>query len=72
MTGYRLTWAVLSNLLSIWVYIEERCDTLQADTYVNEIREAIARIADNPSPWSCRGSEEVDMYRNVVEFRFNL
>lgn len=48
MTGYRLTPAAQRDLSSIWDYTEDRWGARQAETYINEIRAALERIADNP------------------------
>ncbi len=48
MSRYRLTPAAQRDLSSIWDYTEEGWDVRQAETYVNEIRAAIERIADHP------------------------
>jgi len=48
MTTYRLTPAAQRDLSSIWDFTEERWDVRQAEVYVNEIRAAIDRIADDP------------------------
>ena len=48
MSRYRLTPAAQRDLSSIWDLTEERWDVRQAETYVNEIRAAIERIADDP------------------------
>jgi toxin ParE1/3/4 len=48
MTGYRLTPAAQRDLASIWDYTVERWDLGQAETYLNEIRAAVERIADDP------------------------
>lgn len=48
MTGYRLTPAAQRDLASIWDYTAERWDLGQAEAYVNEIRGAVERIADDP------------------------
>lgn len=48
MSRYRLTPAAQRDLSSIWDFTEERWDVRQAETYVNEIRAAIERIADDP------------------------
>lgn len=48
MTSYRLTPAAQRDLSAIWDYTQERWDVRQAETYANEIRAAIERIADDP------------------------
>lgn len=48
MTRYRLSPAAQRNLSTIWDFTEERWDVRQAETYVNEIRAAIERIAADP------------------------
>lgn len=48
MTNYRLTPAAQRDLSAIWDYTEENWDLLQAETYLNEIRAAIERVAENP------------------------
>lgn len=48
MSRYRLTPAAQQDLSSIWDFTEKRWDTHQAETYVNEIRAAVERIADDP------------------------
>lgn len=48
MSTYRLTPAARRDLSSIWDYTQERGDQRQAETYVNEIRAAVERIADDP------------------------
>ena len=48
MSRYRLTPAARRDLSSIWDFTEERWDVRQAETYLNEIRAAIERIADHP------------------------
>ena len=48
MTGFRLTPAAQRDLSSIWDFTEEHWDIRQAETYVNEIRAAIERIANDP------------------------
>ena len=47
MTQYRLTPAAQRDLSEIWDFTQERWDARQAETYVNEIRAAIERIADD-------------------------
>lgn len=49
MTIYRLTPAAQRDLSSIWDYTEEHWDVLQAETYINEIRAAIERVAEEPA-----------------------
>lgn len=49
MTTYRLTPAARRDLESIWDYTAERWDVRQAETYLNEIRAAIERIAADPA-----------------------
>ncbi len=48
MSQYRLTPAAQRDLSSIWDYTEERWDVHQAETYVNEIRAAVERVAADP------------------------
>ena len=48
LTGYRLTSAVQRDLSSNWGYTEDRWDARQEDASVNEIREAIECIANDP------------------------
>ncbi|GAB10570.1 hypothetical protein GOARA_061_00090 [Gordonia araii NBRC 100433] len=48
MSHYRLTPAAQTDLSSIWDFTQERWGVRQAETYVNEIRAAIERVADNP------------------------
>ena len=48
MSTYRLTPAAQRDLSSIWDYTQERWDVHQAETYVDEIRVAVERIADDP------------------------
>lgn len=48
MSQYRLTPAAQRDLSSIWDYTAERWDVRQAETYVNEIRAAIERVAADP------------------------
>ncbi|WP_454296197.1 type II toxin-antitoxin system RelE/ParE family toxin [Salana multivorans] len=48
MSTYRLTPAAQRDLSSIWDYTEERWDVRQAETYVDDIRAAVQRIADDP------------------------
>jgi toxin ParE1/3/4 len=48
VTTYRLTPAAQRDLSRIWDFTEERWDVRQAETYVNEIRAAIERIAGDP------------------------
>ncbi|MDF1486922.1 type II toxin-antitoxin system RelE/ParE family toxin [Tessaracoccus caeni] len=48
MRQYRLTPAAQRDLSSIWDFTVERWDVDQAETYVNEIRSAIERIAADP------------------------
>lgn len=45
MTGYRLTPAAQRDLSSIWDFTEGRWDVRQAETYVNEIKAAVERVA---------------------------
>lgn len=47
MTRYRLTPAAQRDLSSIWD-TEERWGVRQAETYINEIRAAVERIAEDP------------------------
>lgn len=49
MTNYRLTPAAQRDLSSIWDYTADHWDVLQAETYINEIRAAIERIAEDPA-----------------------
>lgn len=49
MTGYRLTPAAQRDLSSIWDFTEGRWDVRQAETYVNEIKAAVERVAADPS-----------------------
>lgn len=59
MRLYRLTPAAQHDLSSIWGYTEERCDILQAETYVRDIQSAIERIADDPRRGRpCDGARE--------------
>ncbi|WP_414122692.1 type II toxin-antitoxin system RelE/ParE family toxin [Corynebacterium nuruki] len=48
MTDFRLTPAAQRDLSSIWDYTEDRWDTEQAETYLNDIRAAVERLADVP------------------------
>jgi toxin ParE1/3/4 len=48
VTVYRLTPAAQRDLSSIWDYTAERWNLAQAETYANEIRAALERIADDP------------------------
>ena len=48
MSRYRLTPAAQRDLSSIWDFTEDRWDVRQAERYVNEIRAAIERVADDP------------------------
>lgn len=48
MTEFRLTPAAQRDLASIWDYTAERWDLDQAETYLNEIRAAVERIAEVP------------------------
>jgi len=48
VSTYRLTPAAQRDLSSIWDYTQERWDVHQAETYVDEIRVAVERIADDP------------------------
>lgn len=48
MTSYRLTPAAQRDLSSIWDFAQERWDVWQVEIYVNEIRAAIERTADDP------------------------
>jgi toxin ParE1/3/4 len=48
VTGYRLTPAAQRDLSLIWDYTEGRWDAVQAETYINEIRAAVERVADDP------------------------
>ncbi|QDP98193.1 type II toxin-antitoxin system RelE/ParE family toxin [Microlunatus elymi] len=48
MRSYRLTPAAVQDLSSIWDYTVERWDGGQAETYVNEIRAAVERLAESP------------------------
>ena len=49
MTSIRLTPAAQRDLSSIWDFTEERWDRRQAETYLDEIRAALERIADDPA-----------------------
>lgn len=48
MNQYRLTPAAQRDLSSIWDYTVERWDVRQAETYLNELRAAIERVAADP------------------------
>lgn len=48
MSAYRFTPATARDLSSIWDVTEERWDAVQAEKYLNEIRAAIERVADDP------------------------
>jgi len=48
VSRYRLTPAAQGDLSSIWDFTQERWGVRQAETYVDEIRAAIERIADEP------------------------
>jgi len=48
VTRYRLSPAAQRDLSSVWDFTAERWDLMQAETYVNEIRAAIERIAADP------------------------
>lgn len=48
MTRYRLSPAAQQDLSSIWDYTQARWGAQQAEIYINEIRAAIERIADDP------------------------
>lgn len=48
MTRYRFTPAAQRDLSSIWDFTEERWGVHQAETYINEIRAAVERIAEDP------------------------
>lgn len=48
MTDYRLTPAAQRDLSSIWDFAQARWNARQAETYVNEIRAAMERIAGDP------------------------
>lgn len=48
MSIFRLTPAAQRDLSSIWDYTAERWDQRQAETYLNELRAATERIADDP------------------------
>ena len=48
MSRYRLTPAAQRDLSTIWDFTQERWDARQAETYLNEIRATIERIADDP------------------------
>ncbi|HNP59054.1 MAG TPA: type II toxin-antitoxin system RelE/ParE family toxin [Gordonia sp. (in: high G+C Gram-positive bacteria)] len=59
MTAYRLTPAAQSDLSEIWDYIAEHWDLQQAEIYINEIRAAFERIADDPDRGrACDGIRE--------------
>lgn len=49
MNFYRLTPAAQQDLSAIWDYTTEQWDSLQAETYMNEIRAAIERVAEAPT-----------------------
>lgn len=49
MTSIRLTPAAQRDLSSIWDLTDERWDRRQAETYLDEIRAALERIADDPA-----------------------
>ncbi|MGO1591508.1 MAG: type II toxin-antitoxin system RelE/ParE family toxin [Ancrocorticia sp.] len=49
MSAYRLTPAAQHDLSSIWDFTKDHWSERQAETYVNEIRNAIERIAVDPS-----------------------
>lgn len=48
MSTYRFTPAAQRDLSSIWDYTREQWDENQAETYILEIRNAIARVAETP------------------------
>lgn len=48
MSQYRLTPAARRDLSSSWDYTQENWGSRQAETYVDEIRAAIERIASDP------------------------
>jgi len=48
VSRYRLTPAAQRDLSTIWDFTQERWDARQAETYLNEIRATIERIADDP------------------------
>lgn len=49
MKAYRLTPAAQRDLSQIWDFTEERWDADQAETYVDEVRAAVERIAADPA-----------------------
>ena len=48
MSRYRLTPAAQHDLSSIWDFTSDQWGVSQAESYVNEIRAAIERIAEDP------------------------
>ena len=48
MSRYRLTPAAQRDLSSIWDFTQDHWDARQAESYVQEIRAAIQRIAEDP------------------------
>ena len=48
MNRYRLTPAAQRDLSSIWDFTQDHWDARQAESYVQEIRAAIERIAEDP------------------------
>ncbi len=48
MTSYRLTPAAQLDLSEIWDYTAQHWDLRQAETYIDEIRAAIERVAEDP------------------------
>ncbi|MEN2742001.1 type II toxin-antitoxin system RelE/ParE family toxin [Microbacterium sp. X-17] len=48
MSSFRLSPAARRDLSSIWDFTAENWDSRQAETYVNEIRAAIERVAASP------------------------
>lgn len=49
MKLYRLTPAAQQDLSEIWDFTQEHRDAHQAETYIQEIRAVIERVAENPS-----------------------
>lgn len=48
MSHYRLTPAAQHDLSLIWDYTADRWDVVQAEIYINDIRAAVERIAEDP------------------------
>lgn len=48
MSRYRLTPAAQRDLSSIWDYTADRWDVRQAELYIDDIRAAVERIAEDP------------------------